>query len=45
MLSDHPAIPIYFYNSRHLVKPNIEGWEDNVLDYHYSKDLSFKAAP
>ncbi len=45
MLADHPAIPIYFYVSKHLVHPSIEGWQDNVLDYHYSQHLSFKAAP
>ena len=44
MLADHPAIPIYFYVSKHLVHPSIEGWQDNVLDYHYSQHLSFKAA-
>ena len=44
MLADHPAIPIYFYVSKHLVHPEIEGWGDNVLDYHYSQHLSFKAA-
>jgi len=44
MLADHPAIPIYFYVSKHLVHPDIEGWGDNVLDYHYSQHLSFKAA-
>jgi oligopeptide transport system substrate-binding protein len=44
MLADHPAIPIYFYVSKHLVSPEIEGWGDNVLDYHYSQHLSFKAA-
>ena len=44
MLADHPTIPIYFYNSRHLVSPEIEGWGDNVLDYHYSQHLRFKAA-
>jgi oligopeptide transport system substrate-binding protein len=44
MLGDHPTIPIYFYNSRHLVSPELEGWGDNVLDYHYSQHLSFKAA-
>jgi oligopeptide transport system substrate-binding protein len=44
MLGDHPTIPIYFYNSRHLVSLEIEGWGDNVLDYHYSQHLSFKAA-
>jgi len=44
MLGDHPTIPIYFYVSKHLVSPEIEGWGDNVLDYHYSQHLSFKAA-
>jgi len=44
MLADHPTIPIYFYLSRHLVSTEIEGWGDNVLDYHYSQHLSFKAA-
>jgi len=44
MLADYPVIPLYFYVSKHLVSPNIEGWGDNVLDYHYSQHLSFKAA-
>jgi len=43
MLADHPAIPIYFYVSQHLVSPRVEGWGDNVLDYHYSQHLSLKA--
>jgi oligopeptide transport system substrate-binding protein len=44
MLADHPAIPIYFYINKHLVKPRVLGWGDNVLDYHYSQHLSLKAA-
>ena len=44
MLADHPVIPMYFFVSKHLVSPQIEGWGDNVLDYHYSQHLSFKAA-
>jgi oligopeptide transport system substrate-binding protein len=44
MLADHPAIPIYFYVSKHLVSPRVAGWGDNVLDYHYSQHLSLKAA-
>ena len=44
MLADYPLIPLYFYVTRHLVHPDIEGWGDNPLDYHYSQDLSFKAA-
>jgi len=44
MLADYPVIPLYFYVSKHLVSPELEGWGDNVLDYHYSQQLSFKAA-
>lgn len=44
MLVDHPAIPIYFYVSKHLVSPRVAGWGDNVLNYHYSQHLSLKAA-
>jgi oligopeptide transport system substrate-binding protein len=40
LLADHPVIPIYFYVSKHLVRPRVRGWGDNVLDYHYSQHLS-----
>jgi ABC-type oligopeptide transport system substrate-binding subunit len=40
LLADHPVIPLYFYVSKHLVKPVVKGWGDNVLDYHYSQHLS-----
>ena len=40
LLADHPVIPLYFYVSKHLVSPEVQGWEDNVLDYHYSQHLS-----
>lgn len=35
-----PLIPLYFYTSKHLVAPRVQGWTDNPLDVHYSKDLS-----
>ena len=44
MLADHPVIPIYFYVSKHLVSSRVDGWGDNVLDYHYSQHLTLKAA-
>jgi oligopeptide transport system substrate-binding protein len=44
MLADHPIIPLYVFVSKHLVSPEVEGWGDNVLDYHYSQHLSLKAA-
>lgn len=39
MLGDMPILPIYTYESKHLVKPYVAGWRDNPLDIHYSKDL------
>ena len=34
-----PIIPIYFYVSKHLVKPWVGGYDSNIMDHHYSKDL------
>ena len=46
-LRDHPLIPLYFYVNKHLVKPEVQGWYDNVMNVVYSKDLALKgsAAP
>ena len=44
MLTDHPLIPLYVFVSKHLVSPEVRGWGDNVLDYHYSQHLSLSAA-
>ncbi|MBT8087530.1 MAG: peptide ABC transporter substrate-binding protein [Gammaproteobacteria bacterium] len=43
LLADHAVIPLYFYVSKHLVSPQVGGWGDNVLDYHYSQHLSLIA--
>ena len=40
MLKDHPLLPIFFYVNKHLVKPQVAGWYDNVMNIVYSKDLS-----
>jgi oligopeptide transport system substrate-binding protein len=45
MLRDQPLIPLYFYVNKHLVKPEVEGWYDNVMNVVYSKDLGLRAAP
>jgi oligopeptide transport system substrate-binding protein len=39
MLADHPLLPVYFYVNKHLVKPYVGGWTDNVMNVQYSKDL------
>jgi oligopeptide transport system substrate-binding protein len=43
-LQDHPLIPIYFYVNKHLVKPEVDGWYDNVMNVVYSKDLGLRQA-
>lgn len=40
LLDDQVIMPIYHYVSRHLVKPDIRGYETNPLDHHYTKHLS-----
>jgi oligopeptide transport system substrate-binding protein len=42
MLADHPLIPLYFYVNKHLVKPEVDGWYDNILNVVYSKDLGLR---
>ena len=44
LLGDVPLIPLYFYVSKHLVAPRVEGWYDNVMNVTYSKDLSLVRA-
>jgi oligopeptide transport system substrate-binding protein len=39
MLQDQPVIPIYFYVSKHLVKPRVAGWYSDIMNVTYSKDL------
>ena len=43
-LADHPLIPLYFYVNKHLVKPEIRGWYDNVMNVLYSQDLDIAPA-
>ncbi len=45
LLADHPVAPLYFYVSKHLVRPGIGGFEPNVLDRHPSKYLFFRENP
>ena len=40
---DAPFIPVYFYQSRHLVRPYVQGWQGNVMDRHLSQYLSVPA--
>jgi oligopeptide transport system substrate-binding protein len=40
MLADQPVIPLYFYVSKHLVSGQVRGWQNNVMNIVYSKNLS-----
>ena len=40
MLQDQAIIPLYNYVSKHMLKADIQGWEDNLLDHHLSRYLS-----
>lgn len=42
LLQEMPAIPLYYYVSRHLVKPGVRGFVDNVRDVHLSRYLSLE---
>ncbi len=36
-LKDTPLMPLYFMVNLHMVSPDIDGFESNVLNIHYSK--------
>ncbi|HVC29574.1 MAG TPA: peptide ABC transporter substrate-binding protein [Steroidobacteraceae bacterium] len=44
MLRGQPVIPIYFYASKHLVKPRVLGWYNNIMNVTYSRDLGLRGA-
>ena len=39
-MADMPNIPIYYYVSKNLVAPHVEGWVDNTKDIHRTRWLS-----
>ncbi|MEO6173358.1 MAG: peptide ABC transporter substrate-binding protein, partial [Arenimonas sp.] len=44
LLSHHAVMPIYFYVSKHLVSPQVQGYEANLLDHHPSRFLRLQAS-
>ena len=45
MLSDYPLIPMYFYVSKHLVKPYVVGFRPNIMDRNYSRHYRIEGKP
>jgi oligopeptide transport system substrate-binding protein len=43
MLNDQPILPIYFYTSKRLVKPYVVGWQGNIMDHQYTKNMKVLA--
>lgn len=41
LLADLPFIPVYSYVTKRMVNPSLRGWQSNVMDHHYSKDMFF----
>jgi oligopeptide transport system substrate-binding protein len=39
LLQDMPIIPVYAYVTKRMVDPRVGGWQNNVMDHHYSKNM------
>ncbi len=39
LLTEMPFIPVYTYVTKRLVDPRLRGWQSNVMDHHYSKNM------
>jgi len=44
LMAEAPIIPIYFYRSKSLVRPSVQGWLPNPLDHHPYKQVYLKPA-
>jgi oligopeptide transport system substrate-binding protein len=34
LIDDAAIVPLFFYGSRHLIKPYVKGWQSNLVDRH-----------
>ena len=41
LLASYPVIPLYFFVSKHMVKEDVAGFENNAMDRHPSRYISF----
>ena len=39
LLTEMPYIPVYSYVTKRLVSPRLRGWDSNIMDHHYSKNM------
>jgi oligopeptide transport system substrate-binding protein len=40
LLRELPVLPLYFYVSKNLVSTKVKGWQNNLFNIHYARDLS-----
>ena len=40
LLDEHGLIPLYFYTRPLMVAKHVQGWQDNVMNYHPTRFLS-----
>jgi oligopeptide transport system substrate-binding protein len=45
LILEFPVAPIYHYSSKHLVRPEVEGFVANPLDHHPSRFLRLRPNP
>lgn len=43
ILGEQPLVPLFFSVSRSLVRSNVEGWEDNLLNWHRTRFMRIAA--
>lgn len=39
LIEEAPIIPVYTYKRNFLVSTSVKNWHDDILDYHYLKDV------
>ena len=44
LLTETPFVPVYTYVTKRMVNPRLMGWQSNVMDHHYSKNMFFLKA-
>ena len=44
-IQDYPILPLYFYVSKHLVKPYVLGFRPNIMDHNYSRHYRIESRP
>lgn len=37
LLEDQVILPVFIYMTRRLVDPRLQGWEENIMDYHLTR--------